>query len=185
MKFNNYEMKKLFDFILINKNIVLSDYALFSRDTLIMLRDIIKEKRPNDFELSKKQENALINAFMTGNSIFDEDTPSFILLNPDCINIAIERDPSSADFVNDFTPELKEKTLQLALKNRYILNRNSPFFLRSNYAIALNSIRENPSSADYVNWNSMTKEDKDDLIKETIKAGYVLSSNSCQILNHL
>ena len=147
-----------------------------------MLRDIIKEKRPNDFELSKKQENALINAFITGNSIFDEDTPSFILLNHDCINIAIERDPSSADFVRDFTPELEEKTLQLALKNKYILNRNSPVFLRNNYAIALNSIRENPSSADYVNWNSMTEEDEADLIEETIKAGYVLSSSSCQIL---
>ena len=58
MTFNNYEMKKLFDFILINKNIVLSDYGLFSRDTLILLRDIIKGKKPNDFVLSKNQENA-------------------------------------------------------------------------------------------------------------------------------
>ena len=38
MIFNNYEMKKLFDFILINKNIILSDYGLFSRDTLILLK---------------------------------------------------------------------------------------------------------------------------------------------------
>ena len=29
MKFNNYEMKKLFDFILINKNITISDDSLF------------------------------------------------------------------------------------------------------------------------------------------------------------
>ena len=107
MTFNNYEMKKLFDFILINKNIVLSDYGLFSRDTLILLRDIIKGQKPNDFVLSKEQENSLISAFLNGNCIFDEDTPNFILTNPECIDVAIERDrtrdnPVGEDVIRNF-----------------------------------------------------------------------------------
>lgn len=179
MTFNNYEMKKLFDFILINKNIVLSDYGLFSRDTLILLRDIIKGKKPNDFVLSKNQENALISAFLNGNCIFDEDTPNFILTNPECINVAIERDINSANFIENYTSELSQKVLNIALSKKYILASNSPDFLKSNYGIALNSIRQDANSANYVNWDSMIKEDFDDLIQETINAGYLLSSKSC------
>lgn len=182
MTFNNYEMKKLFDFILINKNIVLSDYGLFSRDTLILLRDIIKGKKPNDFVLSKKQENALISAFLDGNCIFDEDTPNLILTNPECINVAIERDINSANFIENYTPELSQKVLNIALSKKFILASNSPDFLKNNYAIALNSIRQDSSSANFVNWDSMIKEDFDDLIQETINAGYLLSSKSCYTL---
>lgn len=182
MTFNNYEMKKLFDFILINKNIVLSDYGLFSRDTLILLRDIIKGKKPNDFVLSKKQENALITAFLNGNCIFDEDTPTFILNNNNCINIAIERDINSANYIETFTPELSQRVLNIAISKKYILAQKSPDFLESNYAIALNSIRQDANSANFVNWDSMIKEDFDDLIQETINAGYLLSSESCYTL---
>ena len=182
MTFNNYEMKKLFDFILINKNIVLSDYGLFSRDTLILLRDIIKGKKPNDFVLSKNQENALISAFLNGNCIFDEDTPNFILTNPECINVAIERDINSANFIENYTSELSQKVLNIALSKKYILASNSPDFLKSNYGIALNSIRQDANSANFVNWDSMIKEDFDDLIQETINAGYLLSSKSCYTL---
>lgn len=184
MTFNNYEMKKLFDFILINKNIVLSDYGLFSRDTLILLRDIIKGKKPNDFVLSKNQENALISAFLNVNCIFDEDTPNFILTNPECINVAIERDINSANFIENYTSELSQKVLNIALSKKYILASNSPDFLKSNYGIVLNSIRQDANSANFVNWDSMIKEDFDDLIQETINAGYLLSSTSCFTLKN-
>lgn len=183
MKYNNHEMKKLFDFILINKNIILSEFGLFSRDTLILLRDIIKGKKQNDFTLSKRQENALISAFINGDCVFDEDTPYLILTNPDCINAAIDRDINSANYIEDFTPELAQKVLNLAIKKKYILTSNSPEFLKSNYEIALNSIRQDVDSADYVNWNSMKKEEFDDLIQETINAGYLLTLRSCYALH--
>ena len=182
MIINNDELKKIFDFILINKNIPLSNYGLFSRDTLIILRDIIKGKRPNDFNLSEKRIKILIRAFLTSNSIFDENTPKFILMNPDCINIAVERDVNSVNYVSKFTPELEKKVIYLAIKNKYILSIDSPLFLKRNYIVSLNSIRQDVNSANFIDWNSFSKEDYDSLIKETINAGYRLSSNSCSIL---
>ena len=147
-----------------------------------MLRDIIKEKRPNDFELTKEQENALINAFLSGNRIFDEDTPSFIIENSECINAAIDRDVNSANYIEYFTPALLERVRKMAINQKYILKPNSPKFLKNNYAIALNSIRQDANSANFVDWESMSKEDYDDLIEETIKAGYELSSTTNQCI---
>ncbi len=179
MTFNNDENKKLFDFILTNKNIMLSDTGLFSRDTLIILRDIIKGRKQNDFVLSKEQENALIYAFLSGNYAFDDDTPNFIRANLECINVAIERDINSANYIKNFTPELIQKVLNIAISKKYILTADSPSFLKSNYEIALNSIRQDVNTANFVNWNLIKKEDFDNLIQETINGGYLLSYKSC------
>lgn len=178
MRLNNYELKKLFDFIIVNRNITITDDSLFNRDTLIMLRDIIKEKRPNDFELTKEQEKYLINAFLNGNCIFDEETPSFILKNDECINAAIDRDVNSANYIEYFNPRLLERVRMMAINQKYILKPNSPAFLKNNYAIALNSIRQDANSANFVDWKSFSKEDYDDLIEETIKSGYELSKTT-------
>lgn len=184
MGMSNTEMMKLFDFILENKNIIIGDNGLFSRDTLTMIRAIVKGKLPNDFKLTPEQEKVIVEAFLNSNNIFDEETPSFILDNPDCIKVAIERNIYSANFIRNFTPELSQKVLDIAINKKYILSSNSPDFLKRNYGIALNSIRQNSNSANYVNWDSMIKEDYDDLIDETIKAGYQLSLDSCSTLTN-
>ena len=182
MKLNNIELMKIFDFILENKNIIIEDNNLFSRDTLMMIRAIVKGKVPNTFELTPEQKQLIINAFINSNHSFNEDTPHFILKNQDCINVAIERNINSVNFIEEFTPELSQKVLNLAISRKYILTSNSPAFLKGNYMIALNSIRQDPNSANYVDWDAMIKEDFDDLIQETIKAGYELSSESCKVL---
>ena len=182
MEMNNNEMIKLFDFILENKNIIISDNGLFSRDTLVMIRAIIKGKIQNDFTLTPEQEKLIIEAFIYSKNVFNEETPSFILDNPKCIDVAIQRDIYSANFIKCYTPELSNKVLKIATCRKYILSSNSPSFLKNNYTIALNSIRQNSNSANYVNWDSMKKEYYDDLINETIKAGYQLSPNSCGVL---
>lgn len=179
MGISNNELMKLFDFILENKKIIIGDNGLFSRDTLTMIRAIVKGKIPNNFKLTPEQEKLMVEVFLNSNNIFDEDTPSFILDNLDCINVAIKRNIYSANFIRNFTPELSQKVLDIAISKKYILSYNSPNFLKDNYGIALNSIRQNSNSANYVNWDSMIKEDYDDLIDETIRAGYQLSSDSC------
>lgn len=182
MGMSNVEMMKIFDFILENKNIIIGDNSLFSRDTLMMIRAIVKGKVPNNFELTSEQKQLIITAFINSNNYFNEDTPHFILTNQDCINAAIGRNINSANFIEKFTPELSQKVLNLAISKKYILASNSPAFLKVNYAIALNSIRQDPNSANYVDWDAMIKEDFDDLIQETIKVGYKLSSDSCTVL---
>ncbi len=182
MKISNEEMMKIFDFILENKNIIIEDNSLFNRDTLIMIRAIAKGKIPNNFELTSEQKQLIITTFVNSDNYFNEDTPNFIFTNQNCINVAIERNINSVNFIEEFTPELSQKILNLVKDQKYILVSNSPEFLKNNYAIALNSIRQEPNSANYVAWNAMKKEEFDDLIRETIKAGYELSSESCPVL---
>lgn len=184
MEMSNNEMMKLFDFILENKNIIISDNGLFSRDTLTMIRAIVKGKIPNDFKLTPEQEKLIVEAFINGKNSFDEETPSFLVNNPDCIVAAIERNVYSANIIQNYTPELSKKVLDIAINKKYILSESSPAFLKSNYGIALNSIRQDSKSANYVNWDAMIKEDFDDLIDETIKSGYELDSNSCYELKN-
>lgn len=182
MYMSNLEMMKLFDFILENKSIVISDKGLFSRDTLTNIRAIVKGKKTNDFKLTSKQEKLIIETFLNSDKGFDEETPSFIIDNPDCVNASIERNIYSANFIRNFTPELMRKILDIALKNNYILSSDSPDFLQINYRIALNSIRKDLNSANHVNWVSVPKEDFNNLIDETIKAGYLLSQSSHPVL---
>ena len=84
MEMNKEEMMKLFDYILENKDIVIGKKGLFSRDTLIMMRAIIKGKLPNDFQLSEKQKEIILNSFLNSNNGFDDDTPTFIIENRKC-----------------------------------------------------------------------------------------------------
>ena len=99
MGMSNTEMMKLFDFILENKNIIISDNGLFSRDTLTMIRAIVKGKIQNDFKLTPEQEKLIVEAFLNSNNIFNEETPNFLLDNPDCIKVALERNIYSANYI--------------------------------------------------------------------------------------
>lgn len=182
MIMNSNEMMKLFDFILENKNIIISDNGLFSRDTLTMIRAIVKGKIPNDFQLNSEQLKVIIEAFLKSKNAFDDETPSFILNNSDCIKEAIKRSIYSADFIENYTPELSKKILNIAINKKYILSSTSPDFLKRNFNIALFSIKKDPELANFVDWDSMKKENINILIDETIKAGYMLSPNSCQFL---
>lgn len=178
MEKDNDEMMKLFDFILENKNIIIADNKLFSRDTLIMMRAIAKGKIPNDFQLTREQKQLIIDSFINSNSIFTEDTPSFIIENEKCDRVAIARDLNSINFIKKFTPDLRKYVISEALKNGLILTKNSPDFLKINYNVALNSIKFYVSSANFVNWDLMKDDEAEKLIGEAIKHGYVLSSDS-------
>lgn len=182
MEMSNNEIMKLFDFILENENIIIGDKELFNRYTLKTIRAIVKGKIPNNFQLTPEQERLIVEAFLTSNNIFDEETPDFILKNNDCINAAIERNIYSANFVENLTPELSEKVLNLAINSQHILTSDSPVLLKRNYDIALSSIRQDSNSANHVDWDYMTKKDFDSLMQEAAKAGYELSSESCYAL---
>ena len=101
MKLSNIEILKLFNFILKNKDIIISDNGLFNRDTLMMIRAIVRGKVPNDFILTEEQEKLLIDAFLNSDRVFDNNTPSFILKNFECIKAAILRGEDSIKVISD------------------------------------------------------------------------------------
>lgn len=178
MEIGNNEMMKLFDFILENKNIIIADNGLFSRDTLVMIRAIVKGKIPNDFQLTKEQKQLIINSFINSNNIFTEDTPNFIIENEECIRVAIARSLNSINFIETSNPNLQAYIISEALKQRFVLRKNSPNFLKSNYNVALNSIKLDAASADFINWSSMKGDELDNLINEAINNNYELSNKS-------
>ena len=182
MTFTISELKKLFDYLLTNRSIILTDTGFFSRDTLIHIREIVKNQRPNDLEITPKQVRKLITSFLSSNMSFNEDTPEIILQHPACIEEAINRCIYSVDYIENFTPELTQKALNLAVERNYILNSNSPKFLKSDISVIKNSIKENPSSVDFIDWDSLSKEDYDFLIQEVLNSDYILTSNSCNAL---
>lgn len=171
-------MMKLFDFILENKDIIISDEGLFSRDTLMMIRAIVKGKIPNNFELTKEQEELLIKSFVNSNKPFDEDTPQFIINDSRCVGLALARDISSVNYMKDIKADLEKHIIDVAIKKGFILKKISPEFLKENYQIALNSIKNDSQSADFVDWYSMSDEESENLINQAINNGYILSDDS-------
>lgn len=63
-----------------------------------------------------------------------------------------------------------------------VLNSNSTISLRCDFTTALNSIKADCMSADFIDWNSMGQTEIDKLIDEIIKSDYVLSPSSHEFL---
>ena len=182
MTYSLDELKKIFSYILLNKNIKLSDGDVFNRDTLITLMNIISAERVNDFSLSNTQIKELINAFLKDDKGFNKNTPSIICENAICLNAAIERDCSSINYAKNVAPELISKVMRIALDRGYILSKNSPEFLSRNFEVALNSIKIDPESANYISWAPIPNDKCELLINEIINKKYTLGPNSPSIL---
>ena len=182
MKTNNSDIMKLFDFILENKDIIISENGLFSRDTLRMIRAIVKGKMPNDFILSEDQRKVIIDSFLRSNRFFDSDTPEVILSDKTCAFEAVKRNIYSANYSLYYSSDYEKVVVEIALNNNYILSSDSPDFLKKNFKVALNSIRLNPKSADFVNWDVLNENQKTILIDEVIISGYIIDQNSCDAL---
>lgn len=69
------------------------------------------------------------------------------------------------------------------LDNKYVLNSGSASYLKGDYHVALFSIRNDVTSADYVDWKKMQGQEYDNLIQEVINNDYLLSVNSCGALS--
>lgn len=179
----NDEMIKLFDFILANRSIIISDKGLFSRDTLMMIRAIIKGKVPNNFKLTKEQEKIIVNAFINSNNTFNKDTPKFIIENLNCVKLALSRNINSIYYIENIPSYLQKYIIKEALRQGFILKADSPKFLKENYQIALNSINKDCLSANFIDWDFMKKEEIVILVEKAIEKGYILSPYSHSFLS--
>lgn len=68
------------------------------------------------------------------------------------------------------------------LTQSYVLSKQSPTHLKSNFEIAMNSIKLSSESANYINWSNLTTEEIAKLIPILIKSNYCLSKNSPDLL---
>lgn len=176
------EMMKIFDFLIENKELIISNNGFFSFNTLKIIRDIVKGKIPNDFKLTEEQEKLIIESFINGNQVFNEETPSFLLMNDSCIKASIDRDINSIDFSLCLPSNLEDYIIEKAKKEHYILKKDSFDRIKSCYEIALNSIKCDVKSANFVLWKCISEEKRKILEDELIKNGYVLSKNSADFL---
>ena len=172
------ELDKIVDFILTSPRIILkTNGKLFSRALIVRLRDIVKGNKSNDFILSLDQEKALIDAFLAGNKGFTNWTPDLIKNNPECIKVALENDINSACYMH-LNEQLKRDVIKLALKKKYVIDANSPRFLKENYDVALQSIYVDHESIDNIPLDEYLGNDRKNLIRAAIQGGYVLHYRS-------
>jgi hypothetical protein len=181
--FEPNELEKLADYILCNKNIDLVNNVYFNRNTLIKLRKILNGSKPNNIKMNQKQFNEIIKSFLNSNLVFEKNTPSIILNDHDCIIASLKRDINSVNYLKDVNvPELIDEIRSLVKAKGYILTKDSPVYLRSDKEIALNSIKINPYSADYIAWDRLDKTTADYLCKELSETYYVMNGASAEYL---
>ena len=141
--------------------------------------------------LSEEEKQKKIDEFLKSNKAFDSRTPSFITDNIDCIKASIDRDIDSVLFSNSLSAELElsEYIIRKALEKGYILHKDSPDFLTKEYEVALNSIKLDVDSADFVDWDRIGINDgsnlkTNSLIDAVLKGGYVISEYSNTFLKN-
>ena len=146
-----------------------------------------RNNRIYEASLTESEKQSKIDEFLKSNKAFDARTPRFITENEECAKASIERDIDSYNFIGVPSANLKSIVSVKALTKRYILHGKSPFFLKENYAVALNSISLDVKSADYVEWYKICSFDKSktktkNLIDKVVEKGYVLHEGSPYLL---
>ena len=184
----NEEMLKLLNFILEHQKILNEDSNLFDSETLKIIKKIIKGKIEYYDFLTDDQEKALVKAFLSTNSIFNDETPYIIASNEECIKSSLDKDvvstleniPYTSYLSIESSKELKQYVINKALEQDVILNKDSHSILTQSYDVAANSIKNDPASADFVDWIAIEDANMDDrLIDLAIEHNYCLSNNSC------
>lgn len=184
MEISKEEYMKILDYILENYNDLVDGYY-FSNDFLIQIRNYVKGRRLDDDFMLNIHEQLLIKYFLDKHSSFNEDTPVIFTSNDECINKAINNDIFSINYIYyvDFKDEeFKERVINLALNNNYILSNNSPLFFKSNYDVATNSIKYNYLSSNYINFDHFDDNLRDNIIELILQTDYILNDDSSKYL---
>ena len=179
MEISKEEYMKILDYILENYNEIVDGYNI-TNDFLVQIRNYVKDKRLDDNFMLVIHEQSLIKHFLTHNLSFNQDTPSIITNNKECIEKAINNDINSINYIYNIEhidKEYEDYIISKVLVSNYILSNNSPSFIRSNYQIAYNSILRDYKSCDYVDYDYI-KESVDQLKKLILHSNYTLNENS-------
>lgn len=180
------ELRKIYFFIL--KYNLQEIISIFPKEIISKIEKIIESGNlsNNEFELSKDQEELLIDTFKKNPEAFNSSTPNVIVRDESCIIEAIKIDLNSLSFLDYFYQiprNLYEIIVDLAKKNNYTLTPKSPSILKRSFEVALNSINLDSKTADFVEYDYMWYKDSLKLLDVLSKSNYVLSKKSPEFLS--
>lgn len=180
MEISKEEYMKIFDYVLENMSELEND-EYFSNQFLLEIRKFVKGKRTNDDFMTIHHKHLLKEYFKKHAYSFDEDTPQLFTSDEECINRVLANSIISINYIDaieDKSTSFKQKILQLALNNNYILSKESPNFFKRDIHIALQSIKLDCNSANYIDYNDMFIEDCKIIIQELLQTNYQLTKES-------
>lgn len=174
------EAKKLYQFIVDNH---IDD---FPKITMSKIHSILIGKEKNsDLDLTDEEKELIISTYKSNPKIFDDNTPSIILKDEECIMLAIDINLESLSFLDYFyeiSNELMKKITEVAKKKRYVISKTSPSILRRCYEVVLNSIMINPQSADYIEFDYIWYKDSKKIINILSQSNFILTSDTPEFL---
>lgn len=176
------ELKRVYAFLLKYENLFFTRGDLFSIDVLKDMRNRIDEEKKNDFILTTEQEQLLIDIFLKECNEVTEDTPYLFFYNKDCIKKILKRNIYQIDSFPVFFMENDRYILDILKEKHYIIHKNSPFFIRKDFEIVLDSIKHNKDVVNFIEWDSFSKEQVEKLIHQLLFSGYVLGKESPMVL---
>lgn len=171
-------MTKFLSSIIKNRKYIFSKEEIFNKDGLVITNAIITTKLPSGFTIDNSQKKIIKQTFLNSNNFFNKNTPEFIINDIDCMKASIKRNIDSIKYISEIPREIKNYVVIEAINQKYVINEDSPQFLKSNYIIALNSIKINSQSSDFVNWRTFDFDEKEKLIDIILKSDYILTKKS-------
>ena len=160
---------RLYNYIIQNEDIPISDDSLFNFELLAKLAKAISSENRKEllkWNLTSNQLDFLVNYFCSNFTKFDKDTPQLFKDNEKCILNVASKD---IGFLNELSVTKSNRNIidnlvELALNNNYIISFKSPSFFKRNFKVAFNSIKINPSSASYAAIDFMKDEERKEII---------------------
>ena len=158
----------LVEFIL--RNFSLEENKCINRDTIT--------KIINDEFLNFEEQKELRNVFcMSKCSLLEYNHPLFSV-SRECIISSIKVNPNS---VNCLPSELDISTIKEVIeliKDNYVLSKESPLFLKHNIEIIMLSLKKDINSANYIDYDGLSKEERNTIVDILCKNNFVLSEKS-------
>ena len=180
------ELKEIRNFIIKNLKYLYNIEEV--NDTLNQIEDIISGQRENDFELAYSLKEILFQAFFDSELTIGSFTPFFIRNDLRCIEVSIDRDVNSINYINNFNDDIKKKVIGLVSSNStgYKLSSKSPEFVIHDFEIIKTILTNDIHNANYVDWEYFSKnpEQFNDLLEIVYSSYFILNADSPEILRN-
>ncbi len=182
MKLNKKELCRLIDLVSrLNTNVFKFQFSIDKENKNLMRSALINN---TEFEIDDKLKEKIINAFIKRKMVINESTPEFIKSNEGCVQNSIEKDINSIEYILNESDNIKKLVIKTAITNSYIINSNSPKYLKNNVDVIISSINRSPISANSVMWDSLKENDIERLVSILSETDYTINNLSPDFLKY-